>query len=151
MHYTLSADMKRFNHLMAETGGVYHAIAQAAGLSDSAFQVLYTLCVLGDGCLLSQVVRQADLPKQTVNSALRKLEQEGILTLASAGVRKKALHLTESGWTLCRDKILPVLKMEDDIFSAWSQAEREIYLRLTQRYLNDLQTLTKERLEGLHG
>lgn len=145
MYYKMSADMKRFDQLLAETEGAYHAIAQAMGLPDSGFQVLYTLCALGDGSPLSQVVQQAGLPKQTVNSALRKLERERILTLEAVGGRKKALRLTGEGWDLCRQKIFPVLEMEDEVFGAWTQEERDTYLRLTQRYLEDFRERTQTR------
>lgn len=150
MHYKQSADMRRFNHLMAETNGVYHAIAQSLGLSDSAFAILYTLSLLETPAPLSRVVQLTGLPKQTVNSALRKLEKDGLLTLETAGMRKKDLHLTPMGQTLCREEIHPVLELEDDIFATWTQEERELYLRLTQRYLDDLKEKSRERLGGCH-
>ena len=151
MHYTQSADMTRFNWLMAETTGVYHAIAQSLGLSDSAFAILYTLSLLEEPAPLSQVVQLTGLPKQTVNSALRKLESDGRITLEAAGTRKKKLFLTPAGQTLCREKVHPVLALEDEIFAAWTQEERTLYLRLTQRYLDDLKEKSRQRLGGGHG
>ena len=52
--------------------------------------------------------------------------------------------------TLCREEIHPVLELEDDIFATWTQEERELYLRLTQRYLDDLKEKSRERLGGCH-
>ncbi len=151
MHYKQSADMRRFNQLMAETNGVYHAMAQSLGLSDSAFTILYTLSLLETPAPLSRVVQLTGLPKQTVNSALRKLDKDGLLTLEAAGARKKNLFLTPAGQILCQEKIHPVLALEDEIFHTWTQEERELYLRLTQRYLDDLKEKSRERLGGCHG
>lgn len=49
-------------------------------LSDSAQIVLYTHRELGDGCLQKDICGRCDLTKQTVQSAVCKLEQEGFTT-----------------------------------------------------------------------
>ena len=38
-----SKQLRRFNRLVGETDAVYHELANRLGLSDSAFQILYTL------------------------------------------------------------------------------------------------------------
>ena len=81
------------------------------GLSDSAMRILYALCDLGDRCPLQSICRRSGLSKQTVNSAIRKLEQEGILYLEQATARAKQVCLTErflmdfkeKSATLCTD------------------------------------------------
>ena len=79
--------MKRFNYLLGEMDAVYHEMALKLGLSDSAMIILYTICDQGDGCLLQNICRYSGMSKQTANSAIRKLEAEGIIYLESAGSR----------------------------------------------------------------
>ena len=90
-----SKDMKRCNHLLGEIEAVYHEIALKFGLSDSTMIILYTICDEGDKCFLKDICRRSGLSKQTVNSALRKLEKEGIVRLEAAGARSKNVCLTE--------------------------------------------------------
>ena len=71
--------LKRFNHLIGELDAVYHDMSLRLGLSDSESKILYTVCNFGDSCLLADVCRLTGLSKQTVNSAVRKLEREGVL------------------------------------------------------------------------
>lgn len=86
MSYSSEA-LKRFNYLLSETTTVYHDAAARLGLSYSVMQILYTVCSDGDGlrCPLSDVCRQTGISKQTVNSALRRLEAEGLAYLERAG------------------------------------------------------------------
>ena len=76
-----SEEMKRFNHLLGELDGAYHEISFKLGLSDSAMTILYTICDKGESCLLQEICLQSGVSKQTINSAIRKLEAEGILYL----------------------------------------------------------------------
>lgn len=144
MQYIMSADMKRFNHLIAEINGTYHEASLRMGLSDSGMMILYTVCVEGGSCLLSDVVHLSGLTKQTVNSALRKLEKENVLTLEAAGGKRKTLRLTEKGVALANQTVVPVIEMEDAIFASWSEEDRQAYLSLTQKYLADLQARVPE-------
>lgn len=82
--------------------------------------------------------------KQTINSALRKLESEGIVYLETFEGRKKKVHLTEKGGQLAKDTVLRVIEAENEIFASWSDEEKSIYIDLTQRYLADFKEKVKE-------
>ena len=70
-------EVQQFNRLYKELDDLYHEIALAMGLSDSAFAVLYMVGTLGDGCLQRDICREAYVSKQTVNSSMRNLERQG--------------------------------------------------------------------------
>ena len=137
-------DLNRFNYLQSEIGAAYTEMATALGISDSALQILYTICTFGDTCLLGEILRMTGLPKQTVNSSLRKLEGEGVLYLLSADKRKKSVHLTEKGKTLAASTALRVMEVENAVFDSWTETERETYLALTQKFLTQLKEKSKE-------
>lgn len=92
-----SKQLRRFNRLVGETDAVYHELANRLGLSDSAFQILYTLQSEDGACPLRDICAFSGLTKQTVNSALRKLEAEGSVTTESSGARHKTVTLTPKG------------------------------------------------------
>lgn len=130
--------LNRFNYLFGETEALYHEMAHKLGLSDSAMKILYTVCDTGEPCPLQEVCRRSGLSKQTANSALRKLEAEGIVFLESAGPRAKRVCLTEAGRALTRRTVEKIIRMENDVFAGWSPADVQAYLALTERFLNDL-------------
>ena len=138
----------RFNDILSEVGSLYHEIARRQGLSDSSMDILYCVAQLGDGCPVSQVYKRNGGSRQTVSSALRKLEQEGVLYLQASGGTRKNICLTERGHRLLEEKILPILRMENEIFLSWEEGEVAEYLRLDQKYLDDLRSKVKSTFVG---
>ena len=138
--------VKRINYLHSEINNVFHEMSQQMGLSDSISCILYTICNFGDSCLLTDIINMTGIPKQTVNSALRKLEGEGYLRLETAQSRRKKVVLTEEGKLLTRKTAEQMIRMENEIYASWTEEERQLHLTLTQRYLDQL----KEKAKELH-
>ena len=138
--------VKRINYLHSEINNVFHELSQQMGLSDSVSCILYTICNYGDSCLLSEIINMTGIPKQTVNSALRKLEGEGYLRLESTQTRRKKVVLTEAGKLLAQKTAEQMIRMENEIYASWTEEERRLHLALTQRYLDQL----KEKAKELH-
>lgn len=139
-----SKQLRRFNRLIGETEAAYHDLAQRLGLSDSAFQILYTLHAEGGTCPLRDICDFSGLTKQTVNSALRKLEAEGSVTTVSSGTRHKTVALTSEGAALAERTVAQVIAIENDILGSWPPDELERYLQLTEDYLVAMRERTKE-------
>lgn len=108
LHNTLM----EFNTLYKEMDDLYHTVALKLGLSDSAFFILYALYEQGDGCLQREICDAFFLSKQTVNSSIQKLEQEGYLSLHQGNGRDKHIHITPEGRRLLDKKIHPVVELE---------------------------------------
>lgn len=144
MTNNIAEEMKRFNYLTSEIDATYHEAALKLGLSDSALLILYTICNCGETCLLHDITRLSGISKQTVNSALRKLEDGGVVYLESFSGRKKKVCLTEKGKVLAENTVLRIITIENEIFGAWTEAERKSYVELTQRYLSSFKEKVKE-------
>ena len=140
-----SKELKRYNHLANEIDGTYHEMSLKLGLSDSAMIILYTICNQGDHCLLADICRWSGLSKQTINSALRKLEADGAIRLEMAGSKNKNVALTEAGKKLAQRTALQVIKAENEIFADWAGEDVEKYMELTERFL----TALKEKAKGV--
>ncbi|HBJ18665.1 MAG TPA: hypothetical protein DDY70_02810, partial [Clostridiales bacterium] len=70
-------DLCRYNHLVEEIDHLYHTIAIRLGVADSVLMLLYTVKESGGSCLLRTVYDTTGMPKQTLNSALRRMEADG--------------------------------------------------------------------------
>ena len=136
--------LKRFNYLSGEIEAVYHEAALKFGLSDSAMLVLYAICNNGENCLLSDIIHLSGASKQTINSALRKLEAEGIVYLEAVNGKKKNVCLTKKGRELADRTVIRLLDIENGIFDSWSLEEQEQYLTLTYRCLTAFKEKVKE-------
>ena len=135
----MNSTIKRLNHLLGEIEGLYHDISLKLGLSDSISKILYTLYIEEGRCPLSLLSRQNGLSKQTVNSAIRTLEEQGVVILESAGGKNKDVLLTESGKTFAKQTAAQIVEIENRIFERWSAEEAHQYLNSTEKYLASLQ------------
>lgn len=142
-----SEGMRRFNHLVTETDAVYHEAALRMGMSDSIMQILYVLCDKGGSCPLGEICLLTGISKQTINSALRKLEEDGIAYLEGLGGRKKRVCLTEKGQELAERTVVRLIEIENGILASWPKAQVEQYLELTERYLMSLREKVRELSE----
>lgn len=132
----MKKDTKYFSYITSGIDAVYHEAALKFGLSDSALRILYTVCINGNGCLLSKVVNHSGISKQTVNSSIRKLEESCILYLEAAEGHNKRVYLTDYGKELAGYTAAKVLQIEGDIFSSWTDEERDIYIYLSNRFIS---------------
>lgn len=142
MDYFVNTQMKHFNLLLSEIDAAYHDAALRLGLSDSAMLILYTICWCDGECLLSDIT--SDASKQTINSALRKLEADNIVCLEAFEGRKKKVRLTEEGNQFVKDTVFRLIEVENAIFNIWSDEEKNTYIELTRRYLTDFRERIKE-------
>lgn len=140
----LSGELKRYNYLVGEIDATYHEMSAKLGLSDSMMRILYTICDNGTDCPLQKICRLTGLSKQTINSALRKLENEGVIYLEPLGPKNKNVCLTESGKHLAKQTAGRILMMENAIFAAWPREDMERYITLTETYLQDLRAMARK-------
>lgn len=144
MNEEISEELKKFNSLYKAMDDVYHDIAFQLHLSDSAFNILYTICLLGDGCQQKDICNTTFISKQTIHSSIKKLEQDGMLVLQAGRGRDMHIHLTPAGQTLAEKKILPVIEMENRTFAGMLPEERHQLLALLENYVIRLQKNAKE-------
>lgn len=138
MDFPIGQKLKEYNRIYKEMDNLYHDIARKLKLSDSAFDILYSICELGDGCLQKDICSISFISKQTINSSIRNLEKEGYLCLKHGRGRTMHILLTDAGKELIRKKIFPVLEIENQTFDDMSESESAELLRLSRKYMSIL-------------
>lgn len=133
-----SNKMKRYNYLVSEIEAVYHESSIRLGISDSVLRILYTICDQGEKCPLANITRKTGLSKQTVNSAVHKLEKDNIVFLEAADGKSKNVCLTEKGISFSQSSVVKIMNIENEIFDSWESSDVEKYLELTEKYLHAL-------------
>ncbi|MBD5626676.1 MAG: winged helix-turn-helix transcriptional regulator [Desulfovibrio sp.] len=137
----MNDELRNFNLALAEIQGLYHEACVRLGVSDSACQVLYTVAMFGDGCSTPRdVYRSFGVSRQTVHSAVSVLERRGILFLEKGPGRERRMRLTESGRALVREKIAPLISLENALLGGWPEEDRRALLRLLRKYRDDLRS-----------
>ena len=124
-----------YNKEMKKLDDVYRNAAKTCGMAECAFWILYTLRVEEKSFTQAEICEFLVEPKQTVNSALKKLVSAGLLQL-SAGTdqRSKQILVTEVGDIFCKTHVDPVLEAEAASLQAMGEEDRAAILRLTKLY-----------------
>ncbi len=135
-------DLRKYNYMLSEINALYHEAAFRAGVSDSVHCILYVLCTENYRCLQSEIYKQSGISRQTINSAIRRLERDGMVYLEQGKGRNTIVCLTDQGIDLAAKTVHPLFQIENEIFEEWSPKEVEGYLKLTEKYRDAL----KEKL-----
>nr|WP_177297303.1 MarR family transcriptional regulator [uncultured Blautia sp.] len=130
--------IRKINYLISEMNALYHLASLKMRISDSVSIVLYTIYDSGNGCLLSDVYKKSGISKQTVNSAVRKLETEEILYLEQHTGRSKRIFLTDRGKTFVRETVARLYEAEAGAFDTWREEEVNTYINLMKKYADCL-------------
>ena len=130
--------VRLLNYLTTEIDALYHQAAVKLGMSDSVLTVLYMLYEQDGSCLLSEIYKKCGISKQTVNSALRKLEADGISYLEPYKGNAKKIVLTAAGKQYAQATIAKLYEAEMNAFASWSDEEVETYIRLIRKELVSL-------------
>ena len=129
--------MYGINCLACELDALYHRAALRLGLADSDMLLLYLLYEKNGKCPLSDIRGETGISKQTVNSAVRKLEREDIIYLEQSGGRAKTACLPKKGKTFAENTVARLFAAENGIFDSWSDDEISTYLFLLKKYNRD--------------
>lgn len=143
MHFPIQKELMEYNRIYKELNDIYHDVALKNGLSDSAFDILYAIALLGNGCLQRDICQMTFLSKQTIHSSVYKLEKEEYIFLKKGTGRNMHIFLTPAGEALITEKILPVIAMEQKSFQDMTPAETAELLRLNKKYASRLRENTK--------
>ena len=145
MHYLQAGE---YTHLSGEINSLYHEMAVKMGVSDSVMNILYVICEEGDRCLQSEISRLTGISRQTINSAIRKLEKDEIVYLEQGQGRNTIVCLTEKGRKFAAEKIEPLFEIENKIWNEWTAEEQRQYLTLTQKYRDAMKRYMGIILDG---
>ena len=132
----LLAQIDRFYQ---ETDEIYHQAARKAGLSDSAFDILYSL-MLEDGLTQKQLCERGFTAKQTVSSSVWRLAERGLAMPEKGSERNAPIWLTAAGRAVVEARVRPAYLAELRAAEALSASERATLSRLLTRYTAALRT-----------
>ncbi len=128
------ASIKEYRALFWESDGLYNSVIEKSGLSTSELMTLY--CVSNGINTQSAISKKLYMPKQTINSAVKKFEKQGILRLGDTlgNDKLKTLALTQKGVQLVNDKVLAMDNIEEAVWEQLEESERDQLVRLTARF-----------------
>lgn len=124
----------RINCLTEDIDSLYHQVALKFRMSDSILFVLYMVYINGEQCLLYDIYKSYGISKQTINSAIRKLENNDIVYLEKHNGKAKKVCLTDKGKSYIKQNAARLFEAECNAFEDWSEKEINLYLSLIEKH-----------------
>lgn len=133
--------LSAFNRLHKKMNVIYHDYAKKIGLSDAAFWLLYSLYEYGHPCTQRDLCNAWFYAPQTINSALKALEEKGLIALEPApkNRKNKLVHFTQKGEAVVKETIDPLVQAELSSFMRLDEKERFELMKITQRHIELLE------------
>ncbi len=123
-----------YNTIFKENDEIYRYAAKELGIPDCTLWILYALRA-------DEKVTQKDIcgalyyPKQTVNSALKRLESDGCIVLSEMEDRRsKLISLTPKGAELAEKTADIIIEAELAALSGLTEEEQETFVGLFRKY-----------------
>lgn len=150
MNDKIQTELMQFNMLQKKIEDFYSNFAKLCGLSDSVFWIIYTVLEQQEPYTQTELCNMWSFNKQTINTALKNLEAEGIIRFEALNQsrKNKQIFLTDKGLAFAQRTVIPFMEMEKRAFGALDDKEREEFLRLTQKHLNLLHIELNKQLKS---
>ena len=133
-----SKRMLEFNEVMKENNDLYSNLAKKFKMSDCMLCILYILREENKVLTQSDICNMMCIPKQTVNSSLKKMEAEGYIELLNINdKRSKQVSFTEKGLDLANNTVDIIISKENNALSKMDEKEQELLINLLRKF-NDL-------------
>ena len=127
--------MLELNEIMKETDDLYRNLARKFKISDCMMWILYILREDDRVVTQSDICNMMYMPKQTVNSSLKKMEAEGYIELLNVNdKRSKQVCLTEKGINLANNTVDIVISKENNALSKMDGKEQELLINLFRKF-----------------
>ncbi|MCR0338596.1 MarR family transcriptional regulator, partial [[Clostridium] innocuum] len=95
----------------------------------------------------TDICKYTCLNKQTVNSYVKKLKQNGLIEFHQGNGREMKIYLTSKGQNFINENILPIEQAENEVFDEMTIQEQREILRLIENYLSSF----RHKIEKLQG
>ena len=130
------AQITLYNQLIKEMDDLYRVYAKHCNLSETAFWILYCIRERKEAFTQREICEYWFYTPQTVNSALKNMTEEGLLTLrAEEGNRKnKRIYLTEKGKETVEKIVVPLMDAERRALAAMGEPEAEVFLQTMEKH-----------------
>lgn len=144
----IQSELLQYNQLQKKLEDFYSSFAKICGLSDSVFWIIYSVMERQEPYTQTELCNMWSFHKQTINTALKNLEADGLIRFEPSlqNKKNKQIFLTNRGITFAQKTVIPFMEMERRAFGSLDAEERKEFLRLTQKHLDLLHAELNKQL-----
>lgn len=152
MEQNIQQQLHTLSRLYKQNDKLYRSLANRFGLNDTSFWILYAITHTDGDCTQNDLCNDWFYPIQTINSSVSNLVKKGYLQLETIPRtrNRKRILLTELGRELVDCSVGKVDEIEENAFSYFTSEEREMYISLFERHIENLRMEVERVLGNIH-
>lgn len=135
MNIEISERVKSLNRMLCEIEKIYQLLLAEQKLTDSEYVLLFHILTIGEGCSQKDIVENTHISKKTLNSTVKKLEQDGLITLKAGKYPNMLLYFTEKGKNFIKERMLPIIEIENELTKNIKETDFEIFSDIVSKYI----------------
>lgn len=123
---------RKYSEISNRYNALYRKTAAHFGFSDYQFRILYKLYIESSSTTQNKLADEFCVSKQTVNSAVQKLAEEGLIKLIKGNEAKnsKLISLTDNGKEKCQNTIKQLIVAENSAIGKIDDEKLRWFLEL---------------------
>lgn len=127
---------EQYQAIRRKTDDEWDGAINRFGMAKGQLMIIWTLYDFKRPCTQKEICDDWYESKQTINSAAKKLVEEGYIDIAPSpeNSREKLLVFTEKGKFLAMRTVRKLIDAERNAFNALSEDEQNETIRITQKY-----------------
>ncbi len=138
MKIACSEQLIAFNRIYRELDSIYGSYAASQGISPTTLWLLYSIYTYEGSYTQKELCDEWSYPPQTINSALKSMEKNGLVELvfASGNRKSKRIYLTSSGKELAAKLVVPLIQAENSSFNGLNKDEQGHLLATAEKHIS---------------
>lgn len=140
---------EQYQAIRRKTDDEWNSAIDHCGMAKSQMMIIWTLWDFGKPCTQKEICEDWYENKQTINSATKKLIEEGYIDIAPSpdNFREKLLMLTEKGKFRAMRTVEKMVLAEKNAFAGLSEEEQNEFIRIYKKHYEML----KEEFSKIKG
>ncbi len=140
---------EQYQAIRRKTDDEWDSAINFFGMAKGQIMIIWTLFDFGRPCTQKEICDDWYENKQTINSAAKKLVEDGIIDIAPSpeNSREKLLIFTEKGKFLAARTVKKMVAAEKNAFARLSEEEQDEAIRISRKHYE----LLKEEFEKIKG
>lgn len=149
MKENLEQQLQVLSRLYKEADRIYKNLALHFRMTDTEFWILYAISHMDGPITQNDLCNEFFFPVQTINSAIGKLSKKELIELKVIPKtrNRKEILLTKKGEKFINETIGKADEIERNAFLKFTEEEREQYLSLFKRHIENLKNEEKRMLD----
>lgn len=131
MDYKINNRVKYLYKVLCETEKIYYSMLKHAKITDSEYVLLFSVLEMGEGCSQKDISTNTYTSTKTLNSAVKKLEQKGLIKLTRGKYPNMYIYLTPEGKKYIQEKMIPITNTVNKILENISDEEFDKFKSIT--------------------